>query len=145
MERSDYALEAAAQSWVGTPFVDNSSHKGRGVCCHRLMQAVYHEAGWLPAVSVPEGNARLARFSNVSPMLEWMRGAGAEFFEPVLRLDDLQHGDLCLFKTGHVANHMGLFLQDSRILHVTAKQGVLIVPAIEKWRALLANIFRPTP
>lgn len=147
MARSDQdldRLEAAAAAWAGTPWCDNSQTRGRGVCCHLLMRALYVEAGWLPDLEVPIGSSRAARWSNESPILEWMRGAGAQWFSEIaIGASSELPGDTIIMKVGHVPHHMGMVLRGGRVCHVTSTQGVRIVAALNQWRPRLTHIFRP--
>lgn len=40
--------------------------------------------------------------------------------------DDLRAGDLVFFKTGKISNHVGIYLEKNRFLHVSQKKGVTI-------------------
>lgn len=144
MERSDpiARLEAAAAAWVGTPWCDDSEVRGRGVCCHRLVAAVYREAGWLPGnIAIPSGAAMHARGNDRPIMREWFTGPGAEWFDVVE--GDPQAGDALLIRVGHTAHHMGLRLSGDRVLSVTTRQGVRIVRNASQWLRILDSAFRP--
>lgn len=144
MARSDReldALEAAAGAWIGTPWCDDSETRGRGVCCHRLVAAVYREARWIPdGVEIPSGPALHARGNDRPMMTEWFRGPGAEWFEEV---SVPEPGDALVIRVGHAPHHLGLLLRGNRVLSVTSRQGVRIVQNATKWLRLLANSFRP--
>lgn len=145
MARSDAqieALEAAAMSWVGTPWMDNSAVRGRGVCCHLLVARVYQAAGWLPEFAMPAGAALHARGNDRPIMLEWFRGPGAALFEEVA---NHQPGDALLIRVGHVPHHLGLALRGGRVLHVTHRQGVRIIESAGQWERLKEHVFRPKP
>jgi len=40
--------------------------------------------------------------------------------------DDIQVGDLVLFKTGHNVRHSGIVIEDGKFLHSSTKRGVII-------------------
>jgi len=143
MEKSELqmdALEAAATSWVGTPWCDGSATKGLGACCHKLIGSVYFEAGWLPAFDFPEGAAAQSRGNDRPIMMEWFTGPGANWFKEV---ETPEPGDTLLIRVGHSPHHLGLMLRDWRVLHVTYTQGVRIIDNAGQWLRLLANTFRP--
>lgn len=143
MERSEKeldALEASANKWIGTPWMDNSAALGRGVCCHLLLASVYFDAGWLPEMPMPQGAAMHARGNDSPIMLGWFRGPGSTWFREVVTHEP---GDALLLHVGHVPHHLGLALRDGRVLHVTHNQGVRIVDSNGRWEKLLANVFRP--
>lgn len=137
-------LEEAAASWVGTPWCDNSATKGRGACCHLLAGAIYEEAGWIQGMELPRGVALAARWSNRSPILDWLRTDGAKWFEEVPK-DQAQPGDLLLMTCGRIPHHLALLLPGNRAVHVTAQRGVEIVPIVPARRRMLSNVFRPRP
>lgn len=135
------ALETAAESWIETPWCDDSETKGRGACCHRLVAAVYRDAGWLPGdVSIPSGPALHARGNDRPLMVDWFRGPGAAWFDEVA---DPMPGDALVIRVGHAPHHLGLLLRGNRVLSVTSRQGVRIIPNASQWFRLLAHAFRP--
>lgn len=138
MPRSESSLIDAARSWVGTPFVDNSRVKGRGVCCHFLMAEIYREAGW-GDIDVPPGIASAGRWANESPVLQWLRGPGAKHFAEVEMATEI--GDLILVKTGHVYNHLAMLLDNGDVIHVT-QHGVKILNSSPIFRRVVAIAFR---
>lgn len=140
--KSEEALLRAAKAWVGTPWCDNSGVRGRGACCHKLAAAIYSDAGWLH-LNPPDGVATAARWANRSPILDWLRDDGFEYFEELQPTQDLRPGDLMLIKVGHVAHHLALLLPGNQAVHVTHQHGVQIVPILPVWRRLLAHVFRP--
>lgn len=135
------ALEARALAWVGTPWCDGSASIGRGVCCHRLLASVYHEAGWLPEMELPDAPAAHARGNDRPIMLEWFRGPGAAYFDEVIEV--VLPGLALLVRVGHVPHHLCLALRGNRILHVSHRQGVQIVENANRWLRHLAHAFEP--
>lgn len=56
------------------------------------------------------------------PRTTWMQArSGNE-----IRKDDLRAGDLVFFKTGAASNHVGIYLEKNKFLHVSQKKGVTI-------------------
>ena len=127
-------LEAAAAAWMGTPFCPDSAVRGSGVCCHRLMAAIYADAGWLTLTNIPSGEAAHARASNTSPMLDWLTGPGAMLFErrdwsyPTrFDADRTAAGDLLLVRFGAIPHHLAMVLSGGNAIHVTPQAGVTLV------------------
>jgi cell wall-associated NlpC family hydrolase len=140
------ALDRAAESWLGTPFVPNSARKGAGVCCHQLMAETYREAGWLDLQDVPAGDPAHARAGNSSRMLAWLEGPGRRWFDR-LWLDEplhVQPGDLLLVRYGHVPHHLALVLSGGRVVHVSVRHGVRILPVLpRRFADHIVAVFRP--
>lgn len=136
-------LDSAAESWIGTPFCPNSAVKGGGVCCHRLMGAIYEEAGWLPELPLPHGSPAHSKFGAKPIMLEWLTATGWPWFGHTL-VDDLSAGDLLLVRYGHVSHHLALVLSGGRVVHVCAKLGVQIIQSLPvKWASRVEHVFVP--
>lgn len=98
-------LNAAAQAWLDTPYVQSGAIKGSGASCHRLATAVLAEAGF-PIVNVPErGATRLREY--LIAMRTWLDGH-PDVFLPV-RPDAMAPGDvlLCDAGVGHIALYLG--------------------------------------
>lgn len=134
-------LDAVAASWLGTPFVHNSAVKGRGACCHKLMGRIYAEAGMVPDLDLPNGQANAPRWANSSPILEWLMGPGQEWVEEI-PTDKAEPGDMILLRTGHIPHHLAMLLQDARMVHVTYRSGVEIRPVFERHANLVFAAFR---
>lgn len=134
-------LEDAADSWRGTPFVPNSATKGAGACCHRLMGKIYAEAGWVPDLELPAGPATAPRYSNTSPILEWLRGDGQKWVEEI-PTESAAPGDMILIRTGHIPHHLAMLLPGERMVHVTHGAGVEVRPVFDRHRHLIFAAFR---
>lgn len=138
------ALEAAARSWVGTPFCEGSAVKGAGVCCHRLPAAVYQEAGWWPAVEVPAGPRAWARAQSRSLIAEWIDESGR--FESLPVGAEARPGDLFGYRVGRTVHHLALVLGGGRLLHVGEGHGTVIVDAMPPvWARRCERHWRPLP
>ncbi len=56
------------------------------------------------------------------PRTVWMQArSGKE-----IRKNDLRAGDLVFFKTGATSNHVGIYLEKNKFLHVSEKKGVTV-------------------
>lgn len=100
-------LQAAADAWLGTPYVQSGAVRGNGASCHRLVDAVLRDAGF-PMPPVPErGTTTRSRFLDV--MRGWLDGHAEHFAKiDVREVADLCAGDLLLCKVG--IGHMALYL-----------------------------------
>ena len=131
-------IEAAAESWVGTPFCENSCIKGGGVSCHLLPAEIYFEAGAMERIPIPEGSAGWASSQNTSLMVDWVERSG--LFEEV---KTPAAGDLLGFRLGHVVHHMGVMLSGGRMVHAVRTHGVQIASNIPGgWSKRLEKIWR---
>lgn len=139
------AIEAAAASWAGTPFCENSAVKGAGVCCHLAVAEVYFEAHILPRIPVPLGPAGWSRTQGRSLMEEWLdRGEGMHWFiERFPR--EREPGDLLGFRVGHCVHHLAILLPHGRLFHAVDRAGACIAPNLPPaWAKRLVRVWRPT-
>ncbi len=106
------ALQAAAQSWQGTPFRQRSLVKGvgGGVDCAGFVGAVFAEIGAIPStVSVPPYEPNHAEHSEESLLRAWFERPDVRAF--VRRVDeDEAHvdGDIVFPVVGRAEHHLGL-------------------------------------
>lgn len=135
-------LVAAARGWEGTPFCATAAVKGRGVCCHRLIQEILVDAGWLPRIACPDATPGWARGSNHSLMEEWFDGPGAEWFVSV-PVSDAVPGDVLGCRIGRCIHHLALLLPRGEIAHAVDGSGASIIPSIPTvWRKRLSRVWR---
>ena len=149
------ALEAAARSWLGTPFVPNSAVMGSGVCCHRLVAEVLFEAGWLPRFDVPAGapmhgraadNSEMERWFDTSPLFTDADPGRLCATDAAGALALLQPGDVVCSRPARLPWHLALALERGRFLHVQYGGSVQIAPNLPPvWAARLARLWRPIP
>lgn len=151
-----FALERAAERWMGTPFFANSEACGRdgGVDCVRLLHAIYSELGVMPRIEIPPQVMDAGQHSAHSLLLE--------AFEtwPVLRerfarvpdcsAANILPGDALCFVAGRVPHHGGLMLGAGEVLHVLKPEGVhrMQLAAVIRGRRILgelAAVYRPLP
>ncbi|ABV39067.1 NLP/P60 protein [Shewanella sediminis HAW-EB3] len=97
-------LMAFHQEWRGTPYRLGGMNK-RGVDCSGFVYLAYKE---LLGQAIPR---------TTSEQLH----SGAKVSK-----DRLNAGDLVFFKTGWTTRHVGIYLSDSKFLHASTSQGVMI-------------------
>ena len=140
------ALEAAARSWVGTPFCEGAPVKGSGVCCHHLVAEIDFEVGFLARQPVPDGPPGWSRSQSRSLIAEWLDGSPD--FKLIATLSsapvELQPGDHVGFRLGLCVHHLGLMLGGGRMVHAVSGHAVAIAPAIPTpWKIRLEHVWRP--
>ncbi len=115
------ALESAANSWVGTPFCENSAVKGAGASCHTAVLEVLVETGWLPReLKVPFPPLRAASVEIVSAFFK-------ENWRYFLYVKKAEPGDILHFQLGRTSHFM-LSLRGGRYFHSLEKIGCGIAP-----------------
>jgi len=131
------ALEAAATSWVGTPFCEGTPVKGAGVSCHHLVAELFFESGLMVRQPIPNGPSNW-RAQHRSLIAEWVEASGL-----FLVVGGPAHvGDLLGFRVGAL-HHAMIQLCGGRIVHSVARRGVEIAPQIPaSWSCRLAVIWR---
>jgi hypothetical protein len=142
------ALVAEANSWIGTPFMENSAAKGLGVACHFLSAAIYKATGPLPADFVtPRGSIRRLRTSPALAMVEFIDEFLKDYFEAVEPTDPKLPGDLLVGaeKGDNRARHVGTVLPGRRFVHVLRFSGVMISPLDDATFSEVLAIRRPKP
>lgn len=129
-------LQAAARSWLGTPFAPNSASKGHGVSCQKLVQHIYHEAGW-KNVETPEVPMAHAMFSDRSYVLEFM-----EHCEDFATVSTPEVGDLVGMRIGRCVHHLGIVVRPDVIVHAWNRIGVTEQP-LATLTGRIGAIWRP--
>jgi len=99
-------LMAQYREWRGVPHRDGGVDK-RGIDCSAFVERTFEEKFHM---SVPGSTKQLKNYG-----------------QPV-SLKDLKVGDLVLFKTGVVMRHVGIYLGNGDMLHVSSRKGVSISP-----------------
>jgi cell wall-associated NlpC family hydrolase len=96
---------AIAQAWLATPFVDGACVKGAGVDCARFIEAVYKEAGLIPASYVPPKYTRqLGLHEKRELYLEELAKVARRFDGPPLP------GDIAVFKHAQIYWHAAIVI-----------------------------------
>ncbi|MFA5264974.1 MAG: NlpC/P60 family protein [Opitutaceae bacterium] len=134
------ALEAAAETWRGTPFCEGSPVQGAGVSCHHLPAELYFDAGLLTRLPIPNGPSKWTGGQDRSLIVEWVEASGL-FIEISGR--EFLPGDVLGFRLGHCIHHAALALGGGRIVHSVVGHGVSIEPSIPyAWEKRLEKIWR---
>ena len=92
--------------------------KGSGVCCQRLVGAIYHAVGAIPDAMVPTGPMDWSNASTQSLIADHM-ATRIDFapVEPLLQAN-ARPGDMVGFKIGGCLHHCGIVLYaDGRFIH----------------------------
>jgi cell wall-associated NlpC family hydrolase len=124
------ALEAAAKSWVGTPFVANSRVKGPrgGVSCQMLAEQLCIESG----LTVPLAPAAPMRWSEThrDSLIEQFLDEQTNIFQSLSTdscpLTSIAPGDIVGFRIGGCCHHMGVALERGRFIHAMRGIGTQI-------------------
>lgn len=99
-------LMSQYHEWHGVPHRDGGDDK-RGIDCSAFVERTFVEKF---NMRVPGTTKRLKNFG-----------------QAVAR-DELQVGDLVMFKTGAFARHVGIYIGNGKMLHVSSRIGVSIAP-----------------
>lgn len=128
------AVVAEARSWIGTPYVHQSSVKRAGTDCLGLLRGIWRTLYGDEPESVPPYS------------LDWAEPQGEErLWEAAMRhltpkgLDDETLGDVLLFRmrAGAVAKHLGVASvvgSAPRFIHAYSKYGVIESALTPPWR-----------
>lgn len=135
------ALDAAAQSWVGTPWRAHSRVRGVGASCHFAVAGVLTDAGF-DTSTVPDGSPGWSRDQKCSIMERWLDGLPQKFAR--IEVGAEQPGDILGFRVGQCIHHLGIRLPGGRFFQCIAPNGALILPCAELlYRERLARVWRP--
>lgn len=94
------AIDRIAREWVGTPFHDLGEIKGVGTDCAKFLKCVWLEAGLIPNIAIETYSPAHFLHQKEERFLGWVQKMAREI-EP----DQVQYGDVVLFKLGHVFAH----------------------------------------
>ena len=144
------ALQAAAASWLGTPFMGNANVKGAGVSCQTLAANLYIESGFLPA-----------DFAIVKAPMDWSHAhtdslivkamaALPQLFAPIgpfvpANKFPFQPGDFLGFKIGGCVHHCAVLLKrDGQIIHSLRGHGTVYSTILDaSYLTRLTHAWRP--
>lgn len=135
------ALEAAAASWIGTPFRENSAVRGDGcgVSCHNLLAEVYFETGCIERFEVPRGRARALTNRHAAEFLASFDAATAHRLTPVDPASEAPlPGDALILCDARGLRHLGIALPRHEYLHVSVATGVMRSPLAEASARIIA-------
>ncbi|QJF51498.1 peptidase [Roseobacter ponti] len=132
-ELSDFVVNEA-RSWVGTPYVHQSSFRGAGTDCLGLLRGIWRARYGAEPEAVPAYS------------LDWSETRGEEeLWRAALRhlvpkaMGEEAPGDVMLFRmrTGAVAKHLGITGRtdaNASFIHAYSRFGVIESPFSLPWR-----------
>ncbi|WP_428459018.1 NlpC/P60 family protein [Photobacterium makurazakiensis] len=98
------SFDTVYRQWKGTPYRLGGTSR-QGIDCSAFVQVGYADVH----------NLRLPRTTSQQVKLgKWVA------------LKEVQEGDLVFFKTGRDTRHVGIYVGESRFLHASTSQGVMI-------------------
>lgn len=141
MNTQNHDLVTEARSWIGTPYVHQSSLKGAGTDCLGLLRGLWrHSFGGEPE--------KVPAYS-----LDWSETQGEErLWAAALRhltpkdMSDETPGDVLLFRmrTNAVAKHIGIAAQvgpSASFVHAYTRYGVIESPLSAPWHRRIVARF----
>ncbi len=115
------AVVAAAEKYLGVPYLWGGTDPDKGLDCSGLIQLAYRQAG----VDIPK----------------WSRNQ-ATMGVPVDSIDQALPGDILTF--GHPVTHVALYVGDGKMLHAPKRGEVVKVEAIDRPIGSIRRIITPT-
>lgn len=116
-------IAAAAQTWIGTPHVNNAKVKGVGVDCAMLLVGSLEDAGAMPANSIhvkPYSNEWHLHRSE-ERMLQQVQAHCRE-----VAAEEMRPGDFLLYQYGRCISHAGVYCGNGVVCHALVEQGVVL-------------------
>lgn len=113
-------LIEAVNSWLGTPFVAYSSKKKIGCDCVTFSHSVLFELGCVKPFVWPHYPLRCGGEEVFQLLCN-----SIESTSNVLKVNDIQVGDLLVFSTGKTIHHVGIALSQDRFCHCVSGYGVI--------------------
>ena len=134
-------IVAAAQGWIGTPYLHQCSTKGAGTDCLGLLRGVWREVIGPEPETVPAYTQDWAEPSGEEVLLR----AALRHLRPKPLADEAP-GDVLLFRMceGGVAKHLGLQARIgpmASFIHAYTGHGVIESPLSAPWRRRIAARF----
>lgn len=116
------SIEAAARSWLGTPYHHCARVKSVGVDCANLLIAVYSEAGLIEAFDPGYYSPQFFMYRKEERFLGWVLKFAHEIDET-----QVKPGDIVLYRLGHVYAHGAIVVSPGwpKIIHALARCCVL--------------------
>jgi cell wall-associated NlpC family hydrolase len=110
-------IDELAREWVGTPFHDHARLKGVGTDCAQILLAIFEEAGFIPPTDVGHYSPQWFLHQKEERYLSWMKKFAHE-----IAPDRVRHGDVVLYKIGHVFAHGAIVIKPGwpHIIHAHA-------------------------
>ncbi|WP_441561965.1 NlpC/P60 family protein [Colibacter massiliensis] len=115
-------IAKAAMDWVGTPYMNNTMVKGRGVDCSYLLVAALLDSGLMD-----KDKLHIEQYSN-----EWHLHRSEELYlkyvEQVAdKVDgDPEIGDFLLYQYGRCISHGAILVRPKQVIHSFVDLGVIL-------------------
>jgi cell wall-associated NlpC family hydrolase len=116
-----------ALTWIDTPYHYQARVKGVGVDCCNLIAGVGEELGLLKDVVIKPYNIQWHLHSKSEDMLYQLESFGC--YELRVELDRPETwpiGSIITFKFGRANSHLGILVQDNRLVHAAADYGKVV-------------------
>lgn len=138
---SGVRIVAAAQGWIGTPYVHQAAVRGAGSDCLGLIRGVWREVYGAEPEAIPAYS------------MDWSEPQGEErLWEAALRhlapkaVAQASLGDVVLFRMrdGAVAKHLGILSRTGptpRFIHAYSRHGVVESVLSAPWRRRVVACF----
>lgn len=123
---TDSEIIKEIKSWRGTPWKHCVALKGWGADCGQFVVTLCRTFGWIPAdYKLDPYHADYSMHNNKSLMREALERSGADELEDK---NDLQIGDVLLFKNGQCEAHVGMAISPTYFVHCQVMMGVVTDP-----------------
>jgi cell wall-associated NlpC family hydrolase len=101
-------IDRIAREWVGTPFADLGEVKGPngGVDCAKFLKCVFREAGQIPPIEIGTYSPQHFLHQREERFLGWVTKFAHE-----VDVDRVRHGDVVLYRIGHVYSHGAIVIE----------------------------------
>ncbi len=130
---------AATQSWIGTPYRHQASHKGIGTDCLGLLRGVWREVIGPEPEALPPYTPNWAEALKQETLLD---AARCHLIE--IPLSQAGCGDVLLFRMGlgHPAKHCGILAAPDRLIHAYWGRAVCETRMVPWWTRRIAGAFQ---
>jgi cell wall-associated NlpC family hydrolase len=118
------AIVTEAKTWVGTPYVGWSQVKGPkgGTDCGMLIKSVYQHCGLIPQGDLGVDMSYSLQISQHLPDKTYLNTIESYMHE--ISEDEVQPGDVVVYKLGLAFAHAGIVIEWPTIIHAIAHGGV---------------------
>ncbi len=132
-------IVAEARSWIGTPYIHQTSIKHVGCDCLGLVRGIWRELIGEEPQPTPAYSSSWAEIGSQ----EHLRDALREYFDPIDK-KLLKPGDLMLFRlrARSPAKHLGLFTGSNRFIHAYDGASVVESAMSEFWYRRIDTSYR---
>ncbi|OUS06136.1 peptidase [Rhodobacterales bacterium 52_120_T64] len=127
---------AVARRWIGTPYQHQASCEGAGTDCLGLVRGIWREVYGEEPASVPAYTPDWSEAAKDERLLVAM----GTYFRPVS--DEVQTGDVLVFRLRSVAKHLAVVSAQGKIIHAYSGRGVVETPLSPAWERRIAGVFR---